>query len=412
MADSDRRPVVALLVPGLSVGGGVPRVARYFQELFTSQGWDCRIIELATSRRDANSQRLTRPSTWFEKPRVQIAASGRDGFAGSHFVEVEVLRYLQSSALRRELEHFDFVTVVAGTPAWANAVAGVGRPTILQVATTTGWERESRDREGKWWARPYRTNMTKIVNRLDRRGIQVPDLILVENPAMATWVSANMRSSATVELVPPAIDTRIFAPAATGWERTGPLISVGRLAEKRKGWERLIRAYESSVAVDKSLPDLVLAGRGALSPGLQAAISNSSSRERIHVHRNPTDMELVELLRRASVFVATPFEEGLGLAALEGMACGLPAVVTETEGSKQYVTPGKTGYLLPQQTPTLTTQFRSAVRRVLDDQGEMSIAARREIEMHYSPGVIDQRVTSLVDATVARGQAARLEGLS
>jgi len=41
------------------------------------------------------------------------------------------------------------------------------------------------------------------------------------------------------------------------------------------------------------------------------------------------------------------FEDGLGLAPLEALACGVPVIVTEDTGMKEYVADGVNGYVLP-----------------------------------------------------------------
>jgi glycosyltransferase involved in cell wall biosynthesis len=52
-------------------------------------------------------------------------------------------------------------------------------------------------------------------------------------------------------------------------------------------------------------------------------------------------------LHRADVLVYPSFEDGLGLAPLEALACGVPVIVTEDTGMKEYVLDGKNGYILP-----------------------------------------------------------------
>src|SRR5207302_6119821 len=51
------------------------------------------------------------------------------------------------------------------------------------------------------------------------------------------------------------------------------------------------------------------------------------------------------LLRQAHVLLMPSELEGFGLAALEGMACGVPAVATNVGGVPELVTHGVDGYL-------------------------------------------------------------------
>jgi glycosyltransferase involved in cell wall biosynthesis len=49
----------------------------------------------------------------------------------------------------------------------------------------------------------------------------------------------------------------------------------------------------------------------------------------------------------ADVVVCPSFEEGLGLVPLEALACGVPVIVTEDTGMKEFVVSGTNGYVLP-----------------------------------------------------------------
>jgi glycosyltransferase involved in cell wall biosynthesis len=52
-------------------------------------------------------------------------------------------------------------------------------------------------------------------------------------------------------------------------------------------------------------------------------------------------------LQRADAYVHPAYQEGLGLAPLEAMACGVPVIVSADTGMKEYVTEGVNGYVVP-----------------------------------------------------------------
>ena len=56
--------------------------------------------------------------------------------------------------------------------------------------------------------------------------------------------------------------------------------------------------------------------------------------------------DLVESLQNSSVFCLPALEDGCPLATHEAMACGLPAIVTENTGTKDYITHGKDGFII------------------------------------------------------------------
>lgn len=52
-------------------------------------------------------------------------------------------------------------------------------------------------------------------------------------------------------------------------------------------------------------------------------------------------------LHRADAFVHPTFEEGFGYAPMEALACGVPVIVTDDTGMKEYVTEGENGFVVP-----------------------------------------------------------------
>ena len=57
--------------------------------------------------------------------------------------------------------------------------------------------------------------------------------------------------------------------------------------------------------------------------------------------------QLAERLRGSDVFVLPSLEEGLVRTALEALACGVQAVLTENTGAAEYLNPGINGEIVP-----------------------------------------------------------------
>ncbi len=56
--------------------------------------------------------------------------------------------------------------------------------------------------------------------------------------------------------------------------------------------------------------------------------------------------DVADVLRAADVVVLPSLEEGLPLSVLEAMACGVPVVATNVNGTPEAVVDGKTGFLI------------------------------------------------------------------
>ena len=52
-------------------------------------------------------------------------------------------------------------------------------------------------------------------------------------------------------------------------------------------------------------------------------------------------------LQRASVYVHPTYEDGFGYAVAEALACGVPTLVTEDTGAKEYIKTGENGFIFP-----------------------------------------------------------------
>ena len=53
------------------------------------------------------------------------------------------------------------------------------------------------------------------------------------------------------------------------------------------------------------------------------------------------------LLQRADVFVHPTYQDGFWYAPMEALACGVPVIVTEDTGMKEYVDEGMNGFIVP-----------------------------------------------------------------
>jgi len=84
--------------------------------------------------------------------------------------------------------------------------------------------------------------------------------------------------------------------------------------------------------------------------------------------------------RRAELFVLPTLEDGSPFAVAEAMACGLPAVVTTSCGSSEWVRAGESGWLVPPREPEAIAnvlEIALAHRHILESMGQQ---ARRDTE--------------------------------
>lgn len=141
-----------------------------------------------------------------------------------------------------------------------------------------------------------------------------------------------------------AADPRFAPPAVPAALRpdgdgTFRIVYVGRL-DATKGLLVLLDAFARLQAPDA---ELVLVGgwsTRAMRRRVQASMAGDP-----RIRLAPGDP--LPILHRADVYVHPSYEDGFGYAPVEAMACGVPVIVTEDTGMKEYVRDGENGYVVP-----------------------------------------------------------------
>lgn len=185
---------------------------------------------------------------------------------------------------------------------------------------------------------------------------------------------------ARLALVPLGIDLTRFQPEpqpedarrVSGLVDERPyLLAVGR-PDRRKGWELLLAAAAGARAT--GAPRVVLAGPHARARArlLRAARRVGLARDRLVLAVSPDEETLAALYRGAAALCFPSRGEGVGLPALEALACGTPALLSDLPALREAA--GEAGVYLP---PTDVAAWTAAIERVL---GDPEVRARARVE--------------------------------
>lgn len=117
------------------------------------------------------------------------------------------------------------------------------------------------------------------------------------------------------------------------------VLSVGELNEN-KNQQVIIRAL-----AQLNDPEIhyLLCGKGDKREYLESLAKELGIADRVHFLGYRKDV--VDICAQADLFAHPARREGLGLAPLEAMYCGLPLVASDTRGIQDYTIPGKSGFL-------------------------------------------------------------------
>jgi phosphatidylinositol alpha-1,6-mannosyltransferase len=170
-------------------------------------------------------------------------------------------------------------------------------------------------------------------------------------------IAPALTPSARARLVrlPPPVDLDLFRPeppVSTGRRR---VVSVGRLVQQ-KGFDTLLEAWSRVLLHWPSTtppPELVIIGDGPRRRRLEAMGRGLHLDSTVRLLGALPRGAVVAQLQAAQVF-ALPVRtrraglnpEGLGLAAIEAAACGLPVIVGRSGGAPETVQDGRTGYVV------------------------------------------------------------------
>lgn len=117
------------------------------------------------------------------------------------------------------------------------------------------------------------------------------------------------------------------------------LLSVGELLP-RKNQQVIIQALGK--LNDRDI-HYILCGRGSKLEELTALAKENNIEDRVHFLGYRKDV--ADIYGQTDLLALPSCREGLGLAGLEGMYCGLPLVSSNINGIKDYMENGKTGYM-------------------------------------------------------------------
>lgn len=142
-------------------------------------------------------------------------------------------------------------------------------------------------------------------------------------------------------------------------EKSFIVLSVGEL-NKNKNHKVIIQAIGK--LHDKNIK-YILCGKGIMRKKLEKLVEKYKMSDQVFFLGYRKDV--VDICSRADVFAFPSYREGLGLASLEAMYCGLPIIASDIRGVEDYVTNGKTGFLCP---PDDSGAFAYAIRKLKDDK--------------------------------------------
>lgn len=221
----------------------------------------------------------------------------------------------------------------------------------------------------------------------------IPISLEIDKEMELAGIPANKRKP-----VPNGVDTKRFSPPS-GIEHRSLIrkqlnlpinskiaIFTGRLAPEKRV-DQLVNAW-NSIRNEIPAATLLILGTGDLRESLQSIAGEGV------IFAGAID-DVSPYLQASDLFVLPSIAEGLSVAMLEAMSCGLPALVTNVGGASDVITHGTNGWLIPPDEPEILVQ--SLLTLLSNDflRSNLGNASRKTIENKYSLEAVAQQLLEL-----------------
>lgn len=269
-------------------------------------------------------------------------------------------------AVRRRIgRRYEEIHVVGASAVHGSIARDLG-PTLVWMATTVGDERTPDVLRQRPLTRRLAYTVTQpVLSRLEFDVLRNADRVLTMSRHTADVLVRMGLPSSRLEVVVVPVDTNRFHVPAEHDGRRGALF-VGRAHDPRKGFDRLGDLLNGSELLSRR-------GISVVSPGLPI-------RSVGRVEWLGAVDDLVSTYQAAEILLLPSRQEGLGIVALEAMACGTPVVAWKCGGIDHILDESGGGITVP-----TVEDFTAAVERLLLDVGcarAMGEAGRSWIVRH------------------------------
>jgi glycosyltransferase involved in cell wall biosynthesis len=239
----------------------------------------------------------------------------------------------------------------------------------------------------KWWRWYFRQviSQTDGVIAISKEWLQLPSI----------------RPGSEVYYLPNAINTNEYHNLANEklaqLRKDGPIriLYLGNLGKEKGSFDLLIAAYDLHSHGINMIFDLV---GGELNHGelqlLNGEVKKQELEDVVRIHDPAYGSDKLAYLREADIFVFPSYFEGMPMAILEAMACGLPIVASRVGGIPDLIEDGVNGILVE---PGKPDQIAFTLRKLGNDYKLRNSMAKANSKAVCEKYDIEQHVTKLIN---------------
>jgi glycosyltransferase involved in cell wall biosynthesis len=376
-----KRVLISTIAP---ISGGVPQMARFIVDQVRSLG----LVPIIgyyqpyriTPALSVPSYRLLRGK--IGKRQLQMFGGVETHAMGAWLPELEFTHYLSTRLWKELLSTCEYHVSVSGNCLAATPYLSTNKPFWSWVATP--WHDDRKDRVRSFSL--LRRGLDKFINspvisRLERTILRTGNIVALSQYTQRT-LNKIIDHEAIDEVMPMPVDVHFFVPQnSEKYHRSVGF--VGRLDDPRKNIELLIDAI-AYCHKNNYLITATLIG-GDINHMTRSRIQELGLTEHIKIIEHVERDQLPKYLRTMDAFIIPSHQEGLCIAGLEAMSCGVPVISTKCGGPEEFVIHGKTGLLVDSNIEAVGAALldiltNNTLHKCLSEQARILVETRYTIE--------------------------------
>lgn len=174
-------------------------------------------------------------------------------------------------------------------------------------------------------------------------------------------------------------------------------VSIGSLVSI-KDYEMLIKAFsESNLTLERCTLSIV--GDGTERQKLERLIEELNLKDSVFLLGRKTKDEIISLLSESHIYVLSSKSETFGVACIEALSQGLPAIATKCGGPEEFINK-RNGLLVPIND---ISSMAEAMKKMYNDYKNYdTVAIAEECKSRFSPMVIARQLTDIFEDVINR----------
>lgn len=314
---------------------------------------------------------------------------------GAWLPELEFKHYSANYHWKSLISSCDAFISVSGNVMAATPFHDCGLPYVAWVATD--WEGDRRDRFQRFSAPRKLLDIlinAPILSRLERNLLRFGTILALSNYTQRI-LNALAVEPCVRGVLPMPVDSTLFVPKPS-FRVPRRIGFSGRIDDPRKNIVLLLRSLAILKQQGRGVTAVFIGG--SLTAEINAAVIAYELTELVQFVPSMPAADLVSWLQTLEVFVLPSHQEGLCIAALEAMACGVPVVSTRCGGPEEFVIPGQTGVLVDHSAEAMARAIDSLVGDSVLGQ-RLGAGARQIVENRYNQALAENTLSAALRST-------------